>query len=848
MRESDNFLLVNIKIYRIAFFLLLLFHLTGAHAQGLMFNSNDSLLNKRTSYTVFNTNAPLFRDNLSINFDLSLWDNKNLGYIFNLSSKSNSYSLSYLYFSGVGYLYFNIDRKSNKLKIAIPQSQLHKRQWIKVRVDFNLKDDKADVYVDNVVYHATQLGLDDTVTAKIVFGKNQYYTEVPDMAIKNLTVGNDEKSFSFPLSESAGTVVHNSDGDETGIVENPVWLINDSYYWKLAYKHSFTQVAGLNFTSIDNKLFIFTRDSIIFYDSENGSIVASAFKKQSPVPLLLGKSIFNARENKNYIYEVYHEHPTEPSVASLDMKSLTWNAIGKVEFNGQRHHHNIFYNAPQDSIYLFGGYGSYKYYNNFFKYNPGNDKWEKVTFKGDTITPRFFSAVSNVNKNNEVYLFGGYGNESGNQVVGGTQYYDLYCINLQNHTIKKCWDIHPANDVFVPANNLVLSDDGKYFYAMCYPHEIFKTSIKLYRFSIKDGSYQVVSAAIPVISERIESDINLFLNSKTNQLLCTLQEFTDPNKSTIKVYSLAYPPVSNAGYLQTGKMETRSFIKLKYIGALIIILLIGAFIWLYKRRRPQHVALDIAEPENEVLVEEKIEEQKTNSVYLLGEFIVFDKKGRDITYLFSPKIKQLFILILLNSKENNGIGSKKISQLLWPDKDIAKTKNIKGVTFNHLRSAMGDIEGIELTFLNDIYFFNTNDAFFCDYYVVIDTLKRTPGTEKETLIADNFELINRGSFLSDIADVWLDDFKVNYEELVMNELLPQLEKSYAEENYKVVLEISKLILNTDPFNDTALKYQLKSYRRLKGIDHSKKIYDQFVAEYKKSLGVDYPISLDKILH
>jgi len=447
-----------------------------------------------------------------------------------------------------------------------------------------------------------------------------------------------------------------------------------------------------------------------------------------------------------------------------------------------------------------------------------------------------------------VYLFGGYGNESGNQVVGGTQYYDLYCINLQNHTIKKCWDIHPANDVFVPANNLVLSDDGKYFYAMCYPHEIFKTSIKLYRFSIKDGSYQVVSAAIPVISERIESDINLFLNSKTNQLLCTLQEFTDPNKSTIKVYSLAYPPVSNAGYLQTGKMETRSFIKLKYIGALIVILLIGAFIWLYKRRRPQHVALDIAEPENEVLVEEKIEEQKTNSVYLLGEFIVFDKKGRDITYLFSPKIKQLFILILLNSKENNGIGSKKISQLLWPDKDIAKTKNIKGVTFNHLRSAMGDIEGIELTFLNDIYFFNTNDAFFCDYYVVIDTLKRTPGTEKETLIADNFELINRGSFLSDIADVWLDDFKVNYEELVMNELLPQLEKSYAEENYKVVLEISKLILNTDPFNDTALKYQLKSYRRLKGIDHSKKIYDQFVAEYKKSLGVDYPISLDKILH
>ncbi|WP_183574876.1 kelch repeat-containing protein [Mucilaginibacter sp. X5P1] len=847
MRESDNFLLVNIKIYRIAFFLFVFFHLTGAHAQGLMFNSNDSLLNKRTSYTVFSTNPPLFRDNLSINFDLSLWDNKNLGYIFNLTSKNNSYSLSYLYLNGTGYLYFNIDRKSNKLKIAIPQSQLHKRQWIKVKVDFNLKDDKADVYVDNIVYHAAQLGLDDTVSAKIVFGKNQYYVEVPDMAIKNLTVGNDQKSFSFPLSESAGNIVHSMDGDELGIVENPVWLINDSYYWKPAYKHSFKQVAGLNFTPIDQKLFIFTRDSIIFYDSENGSAIASAFKKPSPVPLLLGKSIFNTRENKCYIYEVYHEHPTEPSVASLDMKSLTWSAIGKIEFKGQRHHHNIFYNANQDSIYLFGGYGSYRYYNDFFKYNPGNDQWERGAFKGDSITPRFFSAVSNVNKANEVYLFGGYGNESGDQVVGGRQYYDLYCINLQNHTIKKCWNIHPANDVFVPANNLVLSDDGKYFYAMCYPHEIFKTSIKLYKFSIKDGSYQVVSAAIPVISERIESDINLFLNSKTNQLLCTIQEFTDPNKSTIKVYSLAYPPVSNAGYLQTSKWQAKSFIKFKYIGGLVVILLIGASVWLYTRRRQKPLIPVADEPESEMLVDEKTEEQKINSVYLLGEFMVIDKKGRDITYLFSPKIKQLFILILLNSKENNGIGSKKISQLLWPDKDIAKTKNIKGVTFNHLRSAMGDIEGVELTFLNDIYFFNTNETFFCDYYQVIDVLKKT-GVEKDRLIADHFELINRGSFLSDMTDVWLDDFKVNYEEQLMNELLPQLQKSYAEENYKVVLEISKLILNTDPFNDTALKYQLKSYRRLKGIDHSKKIYDQFITEYKKSLGVDYPISLDKILH
>jgi len=226
--------------------------------------------------------------------------------------------------------------------------------------------------------------------------------------------------------------------------------------------------------------------------------------------------------------------------------------------------------------------------------------------------------------------------------------------------------------------------------------------------------------------------------------------------------------------------------------------------------------------------------------------MAFDKKGRDITYLFSPKIKQLFILILLSSKEGNGIISKKISHILWPEKDIAKTKNIKGVTFNHLRNIINDIDGIELTFLNDIYIFNITEAFFCDYYFVTDALKK-PDEEKEKLIFDHFELVQRGALLSDMPDTWLDDFKISYEEQLMGVLLPQLHKQYAAENYKIVQEISRLVLNVDPFNDNALKYQLKSYRRTKGIEYSKKIYDQYIAEYKKSLGIEYPVSLDKIL-
>jgi hypothetical protein len=182
MPEISKTLLFN--LYKTIFLFILSFCVLDSKAQGLVFNSNDSLLTKRTSLQVFSADAPIFKDHLSINFDLSLWDNANLGYVFNLADKDNSYSLSYLYMDGAGYLNFNIDRKSNKIKIPLHASLLKKENWMKVRVDMDMKNDKVSVYINGVVYHADKLGFRDQIPGNLVFGKNQYYTEVPNMAIK----------------------------------------------------------------------------------------------------------------------------------------------------------------------------------------------------------------------------------------------------------------------------------------------------------------------------------------------------------------------------------------------------------------------------------------------------------------------------------------------------------------------------------------------------------------------------------------------------------------------------------------------------------------------------------------
>jgi hypothetical protein len=55
-------------LYKTLFFLILTIRFLDTKAQGLLFNSNDSLLTKRTLFHVFSTDVPEFRNYIYINF------------------------------------------------------------------------------------------------------------------------------------------------------------------------------------------------------------------------------------------------------------------------------------------------------------------------------------------------------------------------------------------------------------------------------------------------------------------------------------------------------------------------------------------------------------------------------------------------------------------------------------------------------------------------------------------------------------------------------------------------------------------------------------------------------------
>ncbi|WP_158828596.1 hypothetical protein [Mucilaginibacter lacusdianchii] len=831
-------------LLRILFFLFVCADVSVVKAQGLKFSSNNNLISKRTSYRVFTDTTRTFQSQLHIDFDLMLWDQNHLGYILLVTDQENSYSLSYLNTKNTSSLNLNIDRVSNKLSIPLRNGEVSRHKWIRVQLDFDLVGNTVALCIDHKRYKATGFHFGKELSGNVYFGKNKYYTEVPDMAIKNVHVYNNQSDYIFPLNEWNGNVVHDGDGDAVGKVENPIWLINDSYFWTPTFQKSFSNVAGLNFYKAGQQLFIYGKDSLTVYQTHNNRQTTFAYKNMLDLPMLLGKSIINEKENKCYVYDAYEIALGKPSIAALDLETKKWTNIGYALLPTQRHHHNTFYNSTHDTIFLFGGYGAFKYHNSFYKYDKTADKWLPTAFNGDKINPRFFSASGPGIRTDEILLFGGYGNESGDQIIGGKEFYDLYNINLKTHIVKKLWSFKGGKAPFVPANNLILSGDRKYFYALCYPHEQAKTQLRLYKFSVKDGSHEIVSAPISVTSEKIETDINLFYDKKSKAFFCAVQEFSDPAHSHIKLYSLANPPVSSKLYYQSLHPVKKQSLTWWYVSGVLVIIIAGLVITFIIGRRMQAEALEDADNESEpgLTAGFSTTEVTTNAVYLLGEFMVYNRQGRDITYLFSPKIKQLFLLILMS--DSKGISSKKISSTIWPEKEFAQTKNLRGVTFNNLRNILSELEGVQLQFVNDVYLFVKDERFFCDFFVIGEHL--ADGSKARIEENAHYNLLTRGSLLPQANDSWLDAYKEAYEEKFLEVLVPQLEKLYVQKQTKELLEIAKLILRVAPFNDEALRYELKAIKKLKGKEQAKRVYEQFGADYNKSFGEPYPISFEEI--
>ena len=844
--------------------LCLLFLLTGmtlfAYSQGLLFQANDKEIKERTSLQIFQEGEiPCFTKNFQLSFELSIRDFDTFGYVFLLKEDQGKtkYSFTYTYLDGENSTFkFNTDGKENHYSLNLRNDALA-YQWIPVSFAFDLQQDVLTIRIGDNEKKITSLGLKDTFCPHLFFGRYDYILDMPTFAIRNLKLEGDRShSYTFPLNENEGEEVHTSTGKVLGTVVNPVWLINGSYHWEKLFEYSFQTPSGITFEPDSQRLIIFSQDSLLTYNLLKRQPQKYSYSNKLPVKLQLATHFMNTTDGKLYVYELNNLPLGDATVAALDLNNQEWKQTGVAALPVQLHHHDGFWDETTGKYLVFGGLGNKRFNNTFLEYDIEGDRWDTLSYSGDRIIPRYFSGMA-VNKNREhIYVFGGMGNESGEQSVGRNYLHDLYLLDRKQQSVRRLWQ-NASDHRLVVARDMILTPDEKYIYALCYPEYLSDTYLQLYRLTVDDGTMKALGDSIPMRSEEIMTNANLYYNSLTHEYYCTTTEFDKKGHTVIRTYVLSAPPVSLDEIRSYGSRSSLEIRWLWIMAGIGVLLLAGGVLFVRKKRGKQRNAVlesssvlmsppvgrepDKSVQGKETLAKEDFESSlvRPNAVYLFGPFTVIDRNGRDITHLFSSRLRQVFIYILLHST-HNGVLSASLNEVFWPDKPDDKVKNLKGVTINQIRKNLAELDGVELVHDKGYFRLVFTDC-YCDYFR-FRTLKNAEEVENELGI-----LLMRGKFLDGMDAGMMDHFKQKVEEFLSSFLPLEIERLYQQHKYDAVIRFCNVLFRVDPVNELALAYGMHALNHTGSSQEAILQYSLFVREYRQMMNEEYSTSYAELM-
>lgn len=298
---------------------------------------------------------------------------------------------------------FAQDGKQIFQTFTLPVSSIHRRRIpVSLRLDF--ESGRADIRIadDSATVSIAEAESKREFVPQLYFGTYRHIMETASFCLYGLRVECDGRRWDFPLDESHGNDVHDSRGVVVGQVQNPVWLINDAFHWKPLYRYYSLSPAGFAFSASRQQAFIYNRDSLIVYDLQRNESQGRSYDSPA-LPVRLGMCFYDDPDSCIYAYEL---NGWDTYVARIDPASCRWQMVDKGSVD--------------------------------------------LTFDGDAVAPRFFAAMAMTPDGKHAYLYGGKGNEAGDQNVGIRYYYDLYRLDLEKRRIDKLWEHDAPAALFNP--------------------------------------------------------------------------------------------------------------------------------------------------------------------------------------------------------------------------------------------------------------------------------------------------------------------------------------------------------------------------------------------------------------
>jgi DNA-binding SARP family transcriptional activator len=846
---------IYFKIFITNILFCIFFHdaqIAVAQTYGLKFQGQDVTLDKRTELNLTPDGFLKFQEEFEISFDYKLDTiklNSIFGYVFRIISSENHNVDVLSTPSPVLRLNVVAGKNNSYTPVSFPENLVGK--WVNLRIKFLLTDDKLIFYTPDSFYVSEGIGFKKKDEFKIIFGANDFNqfktTDVPSISIKNLQIF--EKGilkYAWPLDETEGLIAKDRINGHDAHVKNPVWLKLKHQVWQLEFEQIADSVVIVAFDEKGERIFMVGAGELWIYSADDNNLKKIRYNKKTNFNLNTFSAIYNSSDKKIYCYDIDSE-----LVYSIDIETGEWNQneiISNVETKFR--HHNRFYRQSNNSIYIFGGYGFHKYNNEIRKIDLVSMSVENLTSNDSVYNPRYLAGLGELN--DTVYILGGYGSTTGDQLINPHSYYDLLGYSLKDGNLFQKFEIPRIIDDMALANTIWIDPETRNYYALIFEKSKFDGYLQLVKGNLDAPVIETAGNKIPFQFLDIRSFSGLFYMPVQKKLFAYTSYLSENNKTRVSVYSISYPP-DNYKADESGKKEIKSQLLIYLIP--IILLMSVVIIFVYRRRKTgkkggfsNQEKMHIEDyPKHDLAGSETV--LNKYHIVLFGGFQVFNKNFEDITSNFSPLLKELFLLIFLYSfKNNKGISSEKLTEILWYDKSEKSARNNRAVNIAKLKGFLEEIGSCELSKKTGYWKISCEDTQIkSDYFDFLSITSSKKNLTKQKVI-QLIEISQKGGFLVNAHYEWLDEFKSQVADIIMDTLVEYGQKTDIKAEAEFVIHLADCIFNFDLVNEEAMILKCKAQYCMGKHSHAKATYEKFFKEYLTMYSQEYDKAFTDIIN
>jgi len=848
------------KFYALCFvFLMIGAFRSSGQSYGLGFAGHEVVQEKRTGLDLSLERPICFDQSFELSFDLSFVPGQAdyFGYIFRVIDQQNrNIDLVYdMRFLENKHFKLIVGDKISDIAFDISINSLYKN-WHNLKLKFDIKKQELAMIANGKSY-VQKVSLNKSCY-KILFGANNYkdfkVKDVPPMRVRDVKITEGNKiDFYWPLDEISGIKAAEKISGKEAALANPIWIKKMHHDWEAVKTITVKGVASVALNSETEELYLITEDSLLRYNIISRQLSAVSYRSKKQQLLGGNQSLYDAGTKSLFNFYI-----DQKLVTTFNFAEQIWSKpYISPDVITNYWHPNKFYSSIDSSLYIIGGYGQYTYRKSVFRYHLSYNSWKAVKTKGE-FTPRYLAALG-VAKDG-AYILGGYGSATGQQILNPKNIYDLSFFDVKTRTFKRLFELKPKKEEFAFANSMIIDEKSGTYYALIFPNQKYNSSLQLIKGSLTNASYELAGNEIPYAFHDIHSFADLFYCPESKKFV-TVSLFHDEktNLTTAKIYVLSGPPELSLSMSPELWLSKNTWLLLSLAGLILI-----AFTIIYRKRKRklhqssaggQQMGLPVVESGNEY-VKQEIPNDGTsghpveikNAILLFGDFQLFDRDGNDITKYFTPLIRELFLVVLLYTiKWGRGISTEKLTEILWFDKSADSARNNRSVNIAKLKIILEKMDSCQISKKTGYWKINFEDQpVKIDYSQYLNIVNSKREIDKER-INELTEIIHRGSFLSNVEYDWLDAFKSEISNEIIDTYLHYADKVKIADDPEFLINLANYVFYFDQVNEAAMIIKCKALVHLGKHSLAKTKFETFCKEYKAIYGEEYKQTFQAIL-